>query len=73
MHSTLDRPGRLCNGLPILRRRGIKHLGPQGGEPLLHPQIEHIIADAAAHGMRVALVTNGWLLQAKIEKRAWGR
>ena len=60
----------LCKGLPILRRRGIKYLGLQGGEPLLHPQIEHIVADAAAHGMRVALVTNGWLLQAKIDALA---
>jgi MoaA/NifB/PqqE/SkfB family radical SAM enzyme len=54
-------------GMPLLRRRGVKYLGLQGGEPLLHGEIEGIVADSVSAGFRVALVTNGWLLPAKIE------
>ena len=57
----------LARGLPLLRRRGVKYLGIQGGEPLLHPEIDRIITDAVEVGMRVALVTNGWALPAKID------
>jgi MoaA/NifB/PqqE/SkfB family radical SAM enzyme len=57
----------LARGLPSLSRRGIKYFGIQGGEPLLHPAVDRIIADAAEIGMRVALVTNGWLLPNKID------
>lgn len=57
----------LARGLPSLSRRGIKYFGIQGGEPLLHPEVDRIIADAAEIGMRVALVTNGWLLPNKID------
>src|SRR5215469_11807308 len=57
----------LARGLPLLRRRGVKYLGIQGGEPLLHPEVDRIIADAVGVGMRVALVTNGWLLPSKID------
>ena len=62
----IDR-GALARGLPLLRRRGVKYLGVQGGEPLLHPEVDRIIADAVEVGMRVALVTNGWLLPSRID------
>ena len=57
----------LARGLPLLSRRRIKYLGIQGGEPLSNPEVDRIIADAVEIGMRVALVTNGWLLPSKID------
>ncbi len=33
-----------------------------GGEPLLHPQLDDIIARARRHGMITGLITNGYLL-----------
>jgi sulfatase maturation enzyme AslB (radical SAM superfamily) len=48
-----------ARALPILRRRGIRYLNFQGGEPLLHRGIDQLIADAANAGMRPALITNG--------------
>src|SRR5215472_18617120 len=65
-HHWIDRSA-LGRGLPLLRRRGVKYLGIQGGEPLLHPEVDRIIADAVEVGMRVALVTNGWLLPSRID------
>jgi MoaA/NifB/PqqE/SkfB family radical SAM enzyme len=57
----------LARALPILYRRGIRYLNFQGGEPLLHPDVDGLVADARAAGMRPALITNGWLLPQKIE------
>jgi MoaA/NifB/PqqE/SkfB family radical SAM enzyme len=57
----------LARALPILYRRGIRYLNFQGGEPLLHPDVDGLVADAQAAGMRPALITNGWLLPQKIE------
>jgi MoaA/NifB/PqqE/SkfB family radical SAM enzyme len=68
-HHWIDRSA-LGHGLPLLRRRGVKYLGIQGGEPLLHPEVSSIIADAVQVGMRVALVTNGFLLPSKIDAMA---
>jgi MoaA/NifB/PqqE/SkfB family radical SAM enzyme len=65
----IDRGG-LARGLPLLSRRGVKYLGIQGGEPLLHAEVDGIIADAVEVGLRVALVTNGWLLPSKIDAMA---
>lgn len=40
-----------------------------GGEPLLHPEVERIIARIRRHGMLAALITNGYLLtREKIQK-----
>ena len=39
-------PERFADALPIMYRRGIRHLTFQGGEPLLHPAIEALISDA---------------------------
>src|SRR5215468_7816647 len=55
-----------ARALPILYRRGIRYVSFQGGEPLLHPEIERLVADAHAIGMRPILITNGWLLPQKI-------
>jgi MoaA/NifB/PqqE/SkfB family radical SAM enzyme len=56
----------LARALPILHRRGIRYLTFQGGEPLLHPAIERLVADAREAGMRPAVITNGWLLPQRI-------
>jgi MoaA/NifB/PqqE/SkfB family radical SAM enzyme len=55
-----------ARALPILFRRGIRYVSFQGGEPLLHPEIERLVADAYTAGMRPVLITNGWLLPQKI-------
>src|SRR4051794_17263284 len=36
-----------------------------GGEPLVHPGIEHFVRRAKSHGMRVSMSTNGHLFQRK--------
>jgi MoaA/NifB/PqqE/SkfB family radical SAM enzyme len=36
-----------------------------GGEPLLHPEIEEIIAHIRSHGMMTGMITNGYLLTAE--------
>lgn len=58
---------RLAEALPILHRRGVRYVNFQGGEPLLHPAIDGLVADVRASDMRPALITNGWLLPEKIE------
>lgn len=62
----IDR-GEFSRALPILHRRGIRYVNFQGGEPLLHREIEGLVADAHDAGMRIALITNGWMLHQKIE------
>src|ERR1700739_2749194 len=37
---------------PLLRRRGIAYLNFQGGEPLLHPEIIGLVADAREAGLK---------------------
>jgi len=59
-------PAEFARSLPILYRRGIRYLNFQGGEPLLHPSIEHLVDSVRAARMRPALITNGWLLPKKI-------
>ena len=65
----LDR-AEFARALPILYRRGIRYLNFQGGEPLLHPKIDGLVADTRAVGMRPALITNGWMLPQKVESLA---
>jgi MoaA/NifB/PqqE/SkfB family radical SAM enzyme len=59
----------------MLRR--VDHLGRlgttliviSGGEPLLHPELDQIIARMRHHGMLAAMITNGYLLTAdRIQK-----
>jgi len=42
-----------------------------GGEPLLRPDISEVVAEAVAHGLPVALVTNGTLLAGHTPSRLW--
>jgi MoaA/NifB/PqqE/SkfB family radical SAM enzyme len=57
---------KFTEALPILHRRGIRYVNFQGGEPLLHPGIDRLVAGVCAAGMRPAVITNGWLLPQKI-------
>jgi MoaA/NifB/PqqE/SkfB family radical SAM enzyme len=36
-----------------------------GGEPLLHPELDRLIAHVRSHGMMAAMITNGYLLTEK--------
>jgi len=50
---------RLLRGL---RRAGTVHLGLSGGEPLLRPDLEVILAAARRHGFLISVTSNGLLL-----------
>ena len=63
--SWIDRK-ELARALPILYERGARYLNFQGREPLLHPEIDGLVADAADAGMRPGLITNGWLLPQRV-------
>lgn len=56
-----------ARALPILYRRGIRYLTFQGGEPLLHREIDGLVADTCAVGIHPGVITNGWMLPQKIE------
>jgi len=56
--------------LPILRRRRIRYMTFQGGEPLVHPEIASLVREATVAGMRCGLITNGWFLPRHIESLA---
>ncbi len=62
--------GQFDSAVNILYSRNIRYLSFFGGEPLLHPRISDMIACAAAKGMGTALITNGWLLPAKLDELA---
>lgn len=53
--------------LPILRRRRIRYMTLQGGEPLVHPAISSLVAAATRAGIDCGLITNGWFLPRHIE------
>jgi MoaA/NifB/PqqE/SkfB family radical SAM enzyme len=61
---------RFAAALDILRRRGIRYVSFFGGEPLLHPRLEEMIATAVAKDLVPAIITNGWLLSARLERLA---
>jgi len=53
--------------LPVLRRRRIRYMTFQGGEPLVHPKIEALVAAATGAGIHCGLITNGWFLPRHID------
>lgn len=75
-HKNLAGPRRyldvdaFARALPILRRRRIRYMTFQGGEPLVHPKIESLVALAARAGIRIALITNGWFLPRRMDRLA---
>jgi len=63
---------RFIDALPIMHRRGIRHLTFQGGEPLLHPEITLLVSQASTAGMEVGVITNGFLLPQQIQSLTQG-
>ncbi len=51
------------DAVDILFRNGIRYLVITGGEPMLHPDLNAVVAHANSLGMVVLLVTNGGLLK----------
>ena len=63
-------PDQFASALAILHRKGIRYVSFFGGEPLLHPRLAGMIGQAVECGMGAAMITNGWLLAAKLEELA---
>jgi len=63
-------PEALSRALPILYRRGIRHMTLQGGEPLVHPQIVRLVSEIVGAGISCAVITNGWFLSRYIDALA---
>ena len=61
---------RFHQALEILHRRDVRYVSFFGGEPLLHPKLPEMIAMAVARGMGTALITNAWLLPARLDQLA---
>jgi MoaA/NifB/PqqE/SkfB family radical SAM enzyme len=59
MHQRLDRLAGLGTAIITI----------SGGEPLLHPELDSIIARVRRHGMIAGMITNGYLLTADRIKR----
>jgi MoaA/NifB/PqqE/SkfB family radical SAM enzyme len=56
--------------LAILHKRDFRYVSFFGGETLLHRRLAEMIAMAVAKGMGPAVITNGWLLPAKLDDLA---
>jgi MoaA/NifB/PqqE/SkfB family radical SAM enzyme len=56
--------------LDILHQRDIRYISFFGGEPLLHPRLVDMVAMARVRGMSPAVITNGWLLPACLDRLA---
>lgn len=48
--------------LPLLDRHGIRYVTLQGGEPLVHTEIVHLVSLTARAGVSCAIISNGWFL-----------
>jgi MoaA/NifB/PqqE/SkfB family radical SAM enzyme len=49
----------------LLARMGTAVITISGGEPLLHPELDAVIARIRSHGILTGLITNGYLLTAE--------
>ncbi|MCC8403554.1 radical SAM protein [Paraburkholderia sp. MMS20-SJTN17] len=63
-------PDEFARALPILRRRRIRYMTLQGGEPLVHPEIASLVASATKAGIQCGVITNGWFLPRHIKELA---
>src|ERR1700756_1620652 len=63
-------PDEFARAMPILRRRRIRYMTLQGGEPLVHPEIESLVASATKAGIQCGVITNGWFLPRPIKQLA---
>ena len=55
----------MCQRLDRLAELGTTIVTISGGEPLLHPDLDAIIARIRRHGMIAGMITNGYLLTAE--------
>src|SRR5947207_1528198 len=55
----------MCRRLDRLAKLGTTIITISGGEPLLHPDLDAIIARIRHHGMIAGMITNGYLLTAE--------
>ncbi len=62
----------VLRNLPQLRAQGVRFIDFTGGEPLLHPQLDLLCAEARRLGMRTSVTTNG-LLYPKYADRLAGK
>jgi len=58
------------DAIDILYEKSIRYLNIFGGEPLLHPGLVSFIEVAVQHDMAPAVITNGWLLPARLPQLA---
>lgn len=56
---------QILSALEGLRRLGMRNVSLDGGEPLLHPNIDEIVTWLRAHDVTVRMNTNGILVPAK--------
>ncbi|WP_069266577.1 radical SAM protein [Paraburkholderia nodosa] len=63
-------PDAFERAMPMLRRRKIRYMTLQGGEPLVHPQIESLVGSATKAGIQCGVITNGWFLPRHIKQLA---
>jgi len=61
---------RFDRALDILHRRDIRYVSFFGGETLLHPRLSDMVAMVVARNMGPAVITNGWLLPARLDQLA---
>lgn len=55
-------PDRLLTGLAALKQAGVRYLSLTGGEPLLYPELQTVLARAQELAIKTLLCTNGALL-----------
>jgi MoaA/NifB/PqqE/SkfB family radical SAM enzyme len=63
-------PKQFDRALSILHERNVRYVSFFGGEPLVHPHLAEMIGMAVAKGMGPAVITNGWLLNTKLDQLA---
>lgn len=62
---------RFAEAMRLMHERAdLRFIVLTGGEPLLHPHLAEMAAAATAAGIQPSLVTNGWLLPAKLDALA---
>lgn len=57
--------GEMLHRIDLLAAMGTAVVCISGGEPLLHPDLDAIIARVRHHGMMASMITNGYLLVAE--------
>ena len=62
----------LCQRIDDLASRGTSIITISGGEPLLHPELEQVVAHIRRRGIIATLITNGYLLTEQRIKRLNG-